>query len=69
MKKEYLDYVPLVKEEKRKKKEKDTSGFVTKSAFSLMFGFDYPVVYKNTSFIETIKYPKTEGSNGKNSRF
>jgi hypothetical protein len=41
MKKEYLDYKPLIKEEKKiKKKEVDSTKFVTKGTFELMFGFE-----------------------------
>ena len=68
-KKEYLDYVPLIKEKKKPKEVKDTSGFVTKSMFELQFGFEYPKVYQKYRHIEPIRYPKTDGSNGKVSRF
>tara|TARA_E500000305_G_scaffold108215_1_gene110050 strand:- start:1069 stop:1284 length:216 start_codon:yes stop_codon:yes gene_type:complete len=70
MKKEYLDYKPLIKEEKKiKKKEVDSTKFVTKSTFELMFGSEYPKSYIKYHYVETIKYPKNNGSNGKNSRF
>ena len=69
MKKEYLDYVPLIKEEKPKKKKESKSGFVTDDTFKLVFGFEYPKVYAKTSYIQPIRYPKTDGSNGKISRF
>ena len=68
-KKEYLDYVPLIKEKKKPKEVKDTSGFVTKDVFELQFGFEYPKVYTKYRYVEPIKYPKTDGSNGKVSRF
>ena len=67
--KDYLNYKPLVEEEKKKKEVKDTSGFVTKNVFELQFGFDYPKVYQKYRHIEPIRYPKTDGSNGKVSRF
>ena len=67
--KKYLDYKPLIEEEKVSKEEKDTTGFVTKNVFELQFGFDYPKVYQRYRHIEPIKYPKTDGSNGKVSRF
>ena len=69
MKKGYHDYTPVVKKEKSKKKKKDTTGFVTKSVFELVFGFEYPKIYPRYRYVETIKYPKTDGSNGKVSRF
>ena len=67
--KDYLDYVPLIEEEKTEEKPQDKSGFVTKDCFELVFGFSYPKVYARTHIVETIKYPKTDGSNGKISRF
>ena len=67
--KDYLNYKPLVEEKKKKKEVKDTSGFVTKSVFELQFGFEYPKVYQKYRHIEPIRYPKTDGSNGKVSRF
>lgn len=54
-----------LKEQKEAKKSK----FVTKDTFELQFGFEYPKVYQRQSYVETIKYPKTQGSNGKVSRF
>ena len=68
--KDYLNYKPLIEEKKKsKKEEKDTTGFVTKSMFELQFGFEYPKVYQKYRHIEPIRYPKTDGSNGKVSRF
>ena len=67
--KEYLNYKPLVEEKKVDKKEKDKTGYVTKSMFELQFGFDYPKVPPKYTYIKTIRYPKTDGSNGKISRF
>jgi len=67
--KNYLNYEPLIEEEKVEEQEKDMTGYVTKTAFHLMFGFEYPKVYQNYRHIETIRYPKTDGSNGKISRF
>ena len=37
--KDYLDYVPLIEEEKTEEKPQDKSGFVTKDCFELVFGF------------------------------
>ena len=67
--KTYLDYKPLKKEGKKEKKEKDTTGLVTKDVFRLQFGFEYPKVPPKYSYVKTIRYPKTDGSNGKISRF
>tara|TARA_R100001463_G_scaffold129226_2_gene188009 strand:- start:1740 stop:1955 length:216 start_codon:yes stop_codon:yes gene_type:complete len=67
--KEYLNYKPLVEEEKKEKKEKDTTGYVTKDIFQLQFGYEYPKVPPKYSYVKTIKYPKTDGSNGKISTF
>lgn len=47
--KKYLDYVPLEPKEKKAVVEKNTTGFVTKDIFELMFGFNYPSV--NTNYI------------------
>jgi len=69
MKKGYHEYTPLVKEKKVIKKAKDMSGFVTTDIFELMFGYTYPKVYTKPINIESIKYPKTDGSNGKINRF
>tara|TARA_R100000734_G_C3311326_1_gene102174 strand:+ start:266 stop:478 length:213 start_codon:yes stop_codon:yes gene_type:complete len=69
MKKGYHEYTPVVKEEKVKKKEKDTTGLVTTDVFQLQFGFEYPKVAPKYSYVKTIRYPKTDGSNGKISRF
>ena len=69
MKKGYHEYTPVVKKEKANKKEKDTTGLVTKDVFLLQFGFEYPKVPPKYSYVKTIKYPKTDGSNGKISRF
>jgi len=56
--------------EKLNLKEKaKKSKFVTKSIFELQFGFEYPKVYQKYRYVELIKYPKTDGSNGKSSRF
>ncbi len=67
--KEYLNYKPLVEENKEEKKEKDTTGYVTKDIFQLQFGFDYPKVPPKYTYVQPIRYPKTDGSNGKISRF
>ena len=69
MKKGYHEYTPVVKKEKANKKEKDTTGLVTKDVFQLQFGFEYPKVPPKYSYVKTIRYPKTDGSNGKISRF
>ena len=69
MKKGYHEYTPVVKKEKANKKEKDTTGLVTKDVFQLQFGFEYPKVPPKYSYVKTIRYPKTDGSNGKVSRF
>ena len=69
MKKGYHEYTPVVKEEKTKKKEEDTTGLVTKDVFQLQFGYEYPKVPPKYSYVKTIRYPKTDGSNGKISRF
>ena len=53
----------------KEKKEKDTTGYVTKDIFQLQFGYEYPKVPPKYSYVKTIKYPKTDGSNGKISRF
>ena len=67
--KEYLNYKPLVEEKKEEKKEKDTTGYVTKDIFQLQFGYEYPKVPPKYAYVQPIKYPKTDGSNGKISRF
>ena len=67
--KTYLDYVPQEPVQKEKKVKKDMTGYVTKDVFQLVFGFEYPKVYQKVRHVETIKYPKTDGSNGKVSRF
>ena len=64
--KDYLNYKPLIEEEKKEKKVKNVTGFVTKSSFELQFGFEYPKVYQKPRHIEPIKYPKL---NGKSNRF
>ncbi len=69
MKKGYHEYTPVVKQEKATKQEKDTTGLVTKDIFQLQFGFEYPKVPPKYTYIKTIRYPKTDGSNGKISRF
>ena len=61
MKKGYHEYTPVVKEEKTKEKEKDTTGLVTKDVFQLQFGFEYPKVPPKLHYVKTIKYPKTDG--------
>ena len=40
--KKYLDYKPLIEEEKVSKEEKNTTGYVTKDVFQLQIGFEYP---------------------------
>ena len=67
--KEYLNYKPLVEEKKVDKKQKDTTGYVTKDIFQLQFGFDYPKTPPKLNYVKPIRYPKTDGSNGKISRF
>jgi|TARA_R100001463_G_scaffold31283_1_gene70771 hypothetical protein len=67
--KNYLNYEPLIEEEKVEEQEKDMTGYVTTNIFRLMFGFDYPKAYQKHRHVETIRYPKTDGSNGKVSRF
>ena len=67
--KEYLNYKPLIEEEKKEKKQKDTTGLVTKDIFQLQFGYEYPKVPPKLHYVKTIRYPKTDGSNGKISRF
>ena len=67
--KKYLDYKPLIEEEKVSKEEKNTTGYVTKDVFQLQFGFEYPKVPPKYAYVQPIKYPKTDGSNGKISRF
>ena len=61
MKKGYHEYTPVVKEEKTKKKEEDTTGLVTKDVFQLQFGFEYPKVPPKYTYVQPIKYPKTDG--------
>ena len=69
MKKGYHDYTPVVKKKKIEKEEKDTTGLVTKDVFQLQFGFEYPKVPPKYTYVQPIRYPKTDGSNGKVSRF
>jgi hypothetical protein len=69
MKKGYHEYTPVVKQEKPEKEEEDKTGFVTKSVFELQFGFEYPKVPPKYTYVQPIRYPKTDGSNGKISRF
>ena len=69
MKKGYHEYTPVVEQEKVTKQEKDTTGLVTKDIFQLQFGFEYPKVPPKLHYVKTIRYPKTDGSNGKISRF
>ncbi len=50
--------------------KKPTIKMVVADIFNLQFGYDYPIVPKNPlKYIKTYKDPKTNGSNGKNSRF
>ena len=69
MKKGYHEYTPVVKKKKIEKEEKDTTGLVTKDVFQLQFGFEYPKVPPKYTYVQPIRYPKTDGSNGKVSRF
>ena len=81
MKREYLDYKPLIKQEKKVKENKSNAcpftglkhpegtKFVEEDIFKLMFGFDYPKSYIKNHYVETIRYTKNAGSNGKYSRF
>ena len=39
--KNYLNYEPLIEEEKVEEQEKDMTGYVTTNIFRLMFGFDF----------------------------
>ena len=79
MKKGYHDYTPVIKKEKKEyKKHKcpftglkhppDTK-FVKEDVFKLQFGFEYPKVPPKYTYVQPIRYPKTDGSNGKISRF
>ena len=80
MKKGYHDYTPIVKQEKKEVEvEKgcpftgiihpEGTKFVENDIFKLMFGYEYPKIYPKQSVVQTIRYPKTDGSNGKVSRF
>ena len=79
MKKGYHDYTPIVKEEVKVESKKgcpftgivhpEETKFVKDDIFKLMFGYEYPKIYPKQSVVQTIKYPKTDGSNGKVSRF
>ena len=79
MKKGYHDYTPVVKQEVKAETKKGCpftglihpqgTKFVTEDSFKLTFGFDYPKTYIKTYYIKPIIYPKTQGSNGKTSRF
>ena len=79
MKKGYHDCTPVTKQEVKVETKKGCpftgivhppgTNLVEKDIFKLMFGYDYPKTYSRVRIIETIKYPKTDGSNGKISRF
>ena len=80
MKKGYHDYIPVIKKETKKNiKQKICSftglkhpigtKFVEKDIFRLQFGWEYPSMNPKPYYVKTIKYPKTQGSNGKSSRF
>ena len=79
MKKGYHDYIPVVKKQVKVKEKKQCSftglihspniEFITEDVFQLQFGFEYPKVYTKPEILKTYKYPKTDGSNGKISRF
>ena len=83
MKKGYHDYTPLVKKETKENKEDvkericpftglihpPGTKFVTKDIFKLTFGWEYPSINSKQYYVEPIIYPKTQGSNGKTSRF
>ena len=50
--------------------KKPTVKMVVADTFNLQFGYDYPIVPIDAlKYIKTYKDPKTNGSNGKNSRF
>jgi hypothetical protein len=75
--KTYLDYKPLIKKVKVDKelikvKHPPATKFVTDHSFKLQFGWDEaPKVNPSRAFkyLKTYKDPKTNGSNGKSSRF
>ena len=83
MKKGYHDYIPLVKEKTKENKEgikqricpftglihPPETKFVTKDIFKLMFGWEYPSINSKQYYVKPLIYPKTQGSNGKTSRF
>tara|TARA_Y100000593_G_scaffold2644_1_gene5345 strand:- start:381 stop:653 length:273 start_codon:yes stop_codon:yes gene_type:complete len=55
-------------EKLRKEEEAKKSNFVTDDMFTLQFGFTYPKAYVKTYKIDSVPYPKNQGSNGKMSR-
>ena len=55
-------------EKLRKEAEAKKSKFVTDDSFTLQFGFSYPKAYIKTYRIDSVPYPKNQGSNGKISR-
>ena len=55
-------------EKLRKKAEAKKSKFVTDDVFTLQFGFSYPKTPVSYSKINSVPYPKNNGSNGKMSR-
>jgi hypothetical protein len=67
--KNYLDYKPLIVKSDTPKKKIVNEGFVTENIFEMVFGFGYPKTYNTPSVMKTYKDPKTDGSNGKISRF
>ena len=79
MKKGYHEYTPVVKQEVKVETKKGCpftglvhpqgTKFVTKDIFQLQFGFEYPKIPPKLNYVKTIRYPKTDGSNGKISRF
>ena len=83
MKKGYYDYIPLIKKETKKDEENLKqricpftglihplgTKFVTKDIFKLMFGWEYPSINSKQYYVKPLIYPKTQGSNGKTSRF
>ena len=55
-------------EKLRKEAEAKKSNFVTDDVFTLQFGFSYPKTPVSYSRINSVPYPKNNGSNGKMSR-
>lgn len=55
-------------EKLRKEEEAKKSNFVTDDVFTLQFGFSYPKTPPKLSGINSVPYPKNNGSNGKMSR-